>query len=331
MKNILFLISVILCCSSCSKELFKVAPKDQKAIYDEFWTYVDENYIYFKEKEVDWQTVYDTYSPTINEFSTDEALLQAMENSLLQLRDNHNIVKTPFRNGKSYNYMDGYEIHFSKDLVENNYLQDKLQQDNVFEYGYIDEQTLYIYIPKMKNFYYLQKLLRTLITPQIKNLILDTRNNGGGNSNPVPIMLGDFVKEKTYLGGYIEKTGPGHEDETAPLAVYANPSVSVYHDVQVYLLINRMGYSATSYLAAMCKGLPNFTLVGQLTGGGGGGNAGFELSNGWSVAVSVSDFVDKEGRSIELGVEPNIAIENSEEDINNGKDRMLEKVLEQLR
>ena len=80
-------------------------------------------------------------------------------------------------------------------------------------------------------------------------------------------------------------------------------------------------------MAAMCKDLPNFTVVGQVTGGGGGGNAGYELSNEWIINVSVSDFVDKDNRSIELGVEPNIKIENTKEDLEIGKDVMLEGAL----
>ena len=78
----------------------------------------------------------------------------------------------------------------------------------------------------------------------------------------------------------------------------------------------------------MAKAIPNFTLVGQVTGGGGGGNAGYELSNGWVVAISVSDFLDVEGNTVELGVVPDIAIENTQEDIQNNRDRMLEKAME---
>ena len=77
----------------------------------------------------------------------------------------------------------------------------------------------------------------------------------------------------------------------------------------------------------MAKAVSNVTVVGQITGGGGGGTAGYELSNGWLVSVSVSEFVDTDGKSIESGVEPDVFIENTKEDIEEGRDRMLEAAL----
>jgi len=165
------------------------------------------------------------------------------------------------------------------------------------------------------------------LSSDIKRLIIDLRDNSGGDSNDVPELLNDFVDERTYLGSYIEKSGPKRTDETDPIDVFAEPDLNFNFDQDVKILINRKCFSATSYMAAMCKNLINFKLVGQITGGGGGGNAGFELSNGWLVAISVSDFIDKEGRSIELGVEPDVFIENNAADLNQNIDRMLEEAL----
>ena len=213
-----------------------------------------------------------------------------------------------------------YGLYFSK-------WNNRKRTELMFNY-FIDEETIYIYIPKMENIFSLQQLIRQLVNDKTKNLILDVRGNGGGNSNPVPEMLGDFVTEKTLLGSYIEKSGPQREDETNPVPIYAVPSEDYHFDIQVFVLINRGCYSATSYLAGMTNNLTNFTLVGQVTGGGGGGNAGFELSNGWALAISVSDFIDVNGITIENGVSPHISIENQASDISNRQDVMLEKVLE---
>ena len=328
MKNLILLSIISILLSSCSKEITISSEHHPTALYDEFWNHVNDNYIYFDEKEVDWNEVYKSYSPTINANTSEEELLQAMENSLLELRDGHNLLRTPFRQSKVYNFRAGYEIHFSPELVENKYINGKLSTEKSFKYGNIDDKTIYIQVPKMEYIYSLRKLIRRLVNDETKNLIIDVRNNGGGNSNPVPELLGDFVTEKTLLGSYIEKSGPRREDETAPIPIYAIPSAEYHFDIQVFVLINRGGFSATSYWAGMVDDLPNFTLVGQITGGGGGGNAGFELSNGWALAVSVSDFIDAKGKTIELGVSPDIAIENSESDILNGRDLMLDKVLE---
>ena len=77
----------------------------------------------------------------------------------------------------------------------------------------------------------------------------------------------------------------------------------------------------------MIKSLPNVTLVGQVTGGGAGGHLGYQLSNGWQIRVSVSDFLDKNGQSTEVGVRPDVSITNTLDDIKNGRDIMLEKAI----
>lgn len=328
MKNLVLFSIIAILLSSCSKEIMVSSEQNPKALYEEFWNHVNDNYIFFDEKNVDWNEVHKTYSPTITEDTSEEELLQAMENSLLELRDGHNVIRTPFRESKVYNFREGYEIHYSPELVESKYIDGELASEKSFQYGNIDNQTIYIQVPKMEYIYDLQKLIRRLINDETKNLIIDVRSNGGGNSNPVPELLGDFVTKKTLLGSYIEKSGPNREDETAPIPIHALPSADYHFDIQVFLLINRGGFSATSYFAGMVNDLPNFTLVGQVTGGGGSGNAGFELSNGWALAISVSDFIDSKGVTIENGVQPEIAIENTATDIQNGRDRMLEKVLE---
>ena len=315
--------------TSCSKEIHLGEAYNKQDQYHEFWQYVDQHYIYFDEKNVDWDHILEREMSILNPDDTEEKLLVAMENSLLELKDAHNVIRTPFRNSKGYNFTDGYDVHFSLDLVNKHYFDNQLKtSNNYFSHGNIDEKTTYIHLSKMLYIRSFHKLVRTLITDKTENLIIDLRNNGGGDSNPIPHFLGDFVDEKTKLGAYIEKSGPDRLDETEPINIYAEPNPDFNSDVNVFILINRKGYSATSYFAAMAKGLDHFTLVGQVTGGGGGGNAAYELSNGWIVSVSVSDFIDKEGQSIENGVRPDIEIENTIEDLENGYDKILETVLD---
>lgn len=325
MKNLIYILFTLLLFSSCAKQSFQDDPVE---VYNEFWTHVDENYIYFKEKNVNWDSVYNVHGSILNTLSSEEDLLNAIRNSILELKDAHNALKLPEGFTGVYDYKQGYDIHFSLDLILEKYLDNNFKRESIFYYSRINKKTLYFYIPDVQNLNTLRALIRREITSDIENVIIDIRNNGGGDSNPFPDLLGDFVNEKTYLGAYIEKTGPGHDDVSSRLPVYAEANEAVNHNVEVYMLINRYGYSAASYMASMAKGLDGFTLVGQITGGGGGGNTGFELSNGWIVNVSVSDYVDKDGITIENGVTPDIKIENTAQDIASGNDIMLEHVLQ---
>lgn len=327
MKNILFIALCLSLLSSCSKDNYIL--DDPLFVYDEFWNYTNDNYIYFDEKNVNWQDVYDKHGISINENSTENDLYIAIQNSLLELEDAHNWLSTPDGVAEVYDITTGFEVHYDPQLVEDKYINGDFLEERIFSYATIEDSILYVRVPDMGFMLTLRRLLREQLTDgNIKSVIIDLRDNSGGDSNDVPNLLGDYVDEKTFLGSYIEKSGPAREDETDDIPVFAVPNSEFNFDQEVILLINRRCFSATSYMAAMCKGLEKFTLVGQVTGGGGGGNAGFELSNGWVVALSVSDFVDKEGKSIELGVEPDEFIENTADDIANGIDKMLEKAIE---
>ncbi len=325
MKKYIFIITIIAAAlSSCSS--FQKAGNSQE-IYDEFWTFVDKNYIYFEQKNVDWDEVYEQYASTLTTNSTEEELFDAMDASLFLLNDPHNRLRSTTRFGTTPDYRAGYDIQFSARNVKDNYVKDSLGMEGYLYYGFLEDNVAYISLHSFGRYGALQEILRKLKEAGARKIVIDVRGNSGGNSNFVPELIGDLVEERTALGGYIEKTGPEHNNTSDPVMIYANPS-GQYLDLPIDVLINRTCYSATSYFAAMMKGLPNVRIIGQVTGGGGGGNLGFQLSNEWLIAVSVSDFLDKEGNSIELGVEPNIELNNTEADIDEGIDRLIEFVLE---
>lgn len=297
------------------------------ALYHEFWTYVDENYIFFEHKQVNWSTVYDDFGASLNESSDEEALFQAMNNSLLALKDNHNRLVTPFAEGTPFSINSGYDVNFSWEIIHDNYLQGAIRKSNGITYAIVDD-IIYCYLQDVRQDGKLRQLIRSLASVRTKGLIIDVRNNGGGDSDGIPLLLGDFVQERQLLGYYVEKSGPAHDDITAPIAVYANPNAEYNFGAPVVILTNRNTYSAASYLAAMFKGLPQVQVIGQISGGGAGGNLARQLTNEWIISVSVSDFLDKKGITIEGGVVPDITIENTQQDIENGRDRMLERAFE---
>jgi len=306
--------------SACTKEI----PFNAEGIFNEFWTFADENYIFFQEKDIDWTAVQDQYLAQIDGTTTEDELFDMMGGALLELKDNHSWIYRPDEYGPYYNYQAGYEIHFDPQLVKEQYVQDSLGQRGQLYWGLLNPEVGYIYWPKFQSYAGFGDIIRTLKDRGIQKLIIDVRGNGGGDSNAVPAMLGDLVQERTYLGAYGEKTGPGHDDVSNPVPIYAEPNPDFNFDLPIIVLTNRDCYSATTYFAAMIKGLPQVTLMGQITGGGAGGNLGYQLSNGWLVAVSVSDFVDKDGLTAENGVAVDVAIENTAADLAAGKDRMLE-------
>ncbi|MEZ4910813.1 MAG: S41 family peptidase [Saprospiraceae bacterium] len=307
---------------SCNKKSF-----DSVSIWQEFWTYTDQHYIFFKQKEVNWDSINAIFQPLIDENTEDEELFEKINTAILALKDSHCRIYGLNKIGKTFDFT--YEVAnaFDFNLIQNKYLSTDLDSVGQMYISHIGDSIQYVYIKTMNDYAYLHDILIQLENSTYSKLIIDIRNNGGGDSNAIPDLLGTLVNEKTYLGAYIEKSGPKHQDVTQPLPVYAFPNGHKNHK-KIFLLIDDRCYSASSYAAAMMKGLPNVTLIGAKTSGGGGGNLPYQLSNGWIISVSVSDFLDKEGQSIEKGVSPDIMVDIDISDF--GKtDKVLDTAINQ--
>lgn len=326
MRNLSVLLISLIAFSSCS--LQGELSSDPKDLFLEFWTFVDQNYIYFEAKNIDSDSLFLEYNERIVAQTSEDELFEIMESFLLELKDGHNRISSPFQKGKSFDFRQGYKIHHSAALVKEKYITDSLGQDGYLTWGIIGNDIGYVSFPNFNRYGAFASVLREMKALEVSKLIVDVRGNGGGNSNFVPELLGNLVTERTKLGAYIEKAGPGHNEVSSQLGIYAEANPEFNFDIPIVVLTNRSCYSATSYFAAMMKDLPKVTIMGQKTGGGGGGNMGYQLSNGWLIAVSVSDFVDKEGKTIEVGVDPDIEVQNTAADLEANFDRMLEMAIE---
>jgi len=304
--------------------------ESSQEIFDEFWEYVDERYIFFELKGVDWDEVYGRYNAQIKENMSQQELFTLCQNALLELKDGHNRIESHFANELGFRFTDGFEIHFSLDLVRNQYANGTLYETGNLRHNIIADNIGYIHFTRMNRYGQFSNIVKDMKERGIQGLVIDLRNNGGGDSNSLPDLLSDFVNESTLLGHYIEKTGPGHNDVSEPLSVFAEPSDEYFFGLPIVTIINRRSFSATSYFASMLQQIPKTKILGQITGGGAGGNIGYQLSNGWIIAVSTSDFINVNNQSIEPGVLPDIQVLNSANDIQEGIDRMLQMAINEI-
>jgi len=326
MKKIAFIITLVIILLPIRSD--SMDNGDPKIIFQEFWKFVDENYIYFNLKNVNWDKVYTRYETQITSATTDDELFDIMEAALLELQDTHNRLESPKRAAKIHDFREGFSIFDTFDIVLKNYVVDSLGQDGYLSWYMLEGDVGYIRLPKFNHYGAFRSLFEEFKSKNVEKLVIDVRGNGGGDSNDVPDLLSILARERTLLGYYVEKSGPGHDDVTTPIPVYAYPDSSFFFDKPIVVLIDRACYSATSYFAAMISSFDNVTLIGQVTGGGGGGNMGYQLSNGWLVAVSVSDFLNGNSVSIESGVQPDLAVQNTTESIADGIDLVLEAAIQ---
>ena len=50
---------------------------------------IDEHYCFFREKQVNWDSIHRVYAPRFNDAMTDRQLFEVLDNMLAELRDGH--------------------------------------------------------------------------------------------------------------------------------------------------------------------------------------------------------------------------------------------------
>lgn len=345
--NIITVITAIFVTSCVKKEYVQEANYDFKTNYEAFWTYVNENYCFLGDnygytKNVDWQRVYDEMMPQVEKATTEVELLEIMGSSIDYLKDGHVWIDTKFNHRGCYTFYNDdngvrYPENYIKGLVAEKYLDYAFRTRNGHRYGNITRDG--------KTFFYLfhddftkdlNKEDLEMFQPHIEKadgIIYDIRTNPGGNAQLSVDITGRFIKTKTLVGYQVSKTGKGYNDVSEPTALYAVP-VDVnknWADKKTVLLTNRDVYSTANMFACFMKEAPNVTVVGGRSGGGGGLPCTFYLPNGWAVTMSGQKMtLDVNKVHIEPGVEPDIYVTITDEDIANKVDSILEKAIEVL-
>ena len=76
---------------------------------------------------------------------------------------------------------------------------------------------------------------------------------------------------------------------------------------------------------------PNVTIVGDKTGGGSGLPFSSEIPNGWSIRFSASPMFDPNMNQLEFGIDPDVKVDMKSEDMQRGKDTIIETACEILK
>ena len=157
-----------------------------------------------------------------------------------------------------------------------------------------------------------------------RGLIIDIRNNGGGDLTTAERLAGRFVHEKTLVGYMQHKTGTGHDDFSTLEPQYLEPSSKIRWHKPVCVLTNRSVYSAANSFAVWMRALPNVRIVGDHTGGGSGMPMSSSLPNGWSVRFSACPMYDANKQQTEFGIAPDIPAALTDETVRQDIDLIIE-------
>ena len=161
-------------------------------------------------------------------------------------------------------------------------------------------------------------------------LLLDIRDDGGGHSGLD--LAGHFTAER-YLASYKALRQPGGYDHfTEPLPSYVTPAAGPHFPGPVVLLTSDQTASAAEDLTIALTQLPQVTLVGTATKGMLSDMYSVRLPNGLDVTLSNQRYTTPNGEPLEdVGVQPDILIENTPAAFQQSQDPVLQKALEVAR
>ncbi|MDN3690607.1 S41 family peptidase [Cyclobacterium jeungdonense] len=300
-------------------------------VFDSLWEDVNDRYSFFSHKDIDWDRVRETYRAKVTENMGQLDLYELLADMLFELRDGHVNLSTGFNRSRNWEWYQEFPVNYDENLIQQEYLgrdywiSGPLLHQMVDEVLYVNYRSFGQRISEANLQVVVERARRS------RGVIIDVRNNGGGNLSNAELLASAFAEEELEYARQRIKSGPGREEFGPWEPMVVSPWDEGTFTGLVIVLTNRRSYSATSFFAQMMKTLPNVLLLGDQTGGGGGTPVFGELPNGWTYRFSATQTVDLEGRQLEDGVLTDVRLDLDPAAVQRGEDNLIEAAISLLR
>jgi len=322
---------------SCEDIIVKPADSNQNIEdFEAVWNRVNDVYPFLEFKKINWDSIYTVYHPRVEAARGDEFYF-VLHDLLAELKDGHVYYHTD-GGGEVYPF---YPTRHFKDrhayspFVVRSYFNKELRvtESRSAEYEILPDNIGYVFLSDFHENYLTNEFPGILeYLKDTKGLIIDIRQKRGGSSQNVVAVVTRFMSSSIHWPNFYSL---GELIDIPPFQpkgpfTYTNP---------VVVLINGSTFSAGELTTEILKQLPNVTAIGDTTGGGGGAGSNqgnnksdFKLPSGKLISTPTGYFERYDGQSFEwLGVPPDIRVEQTEEDIINGRDKQLEFAIDMLK
>lgn len=334
LKKNLFLATtlfIFLLHTSCSRLLMQADESNTPTnCFNLMWETVDKHYAFFDLKKIDWQKAKQRYAARIDDKISQDSLYKVLEAMLNELHDGHVNLTTPTQRSHNWRWKQDFPDNYNFNFVAKKYLGTDFQITGPFFHQWLSDSIGYVHYGSFSaptSDSDLNYILSRFSSA--RGLVFDVRDNGGGAMNNVLKIINRFTQKKIPVGYSFMKNGTAHNQFTKGTTFYALPTPKAASFLKpVMLLINRGCYSATTFFAGFMSALPNVTLIGDQTGGGGGIPISSDLPNGWQYRFSATYTLLSDSTNIESGVTPKIKVTTNAKDEIEGKDKLIEKAME---
>ena len=175
------------------------------------------------------------------------------------------------------------------------------------------------------------------LSPGIKGIVLDIRNNDEGNIADLNFLLGKFTNVPLKFGSTRYKSSNGRFDYTswidATITPYSMQSIS---NIPIFVLADNYSISLAEIMTMAIKTIPNTTFVGETTWGATGpltdnstyNDGQFQVGSFLSVFTSSAEFRYVDNLIYESkGFPPDIQVSFKLSSLQNGVDPAFEKAI----
>ena len=192
------------------------------------------------------------------------------------------------------------------------------------EYEMLEDQIGYLPVTEFDSVTYDQykEALDALTQQGMEGLVVDLRNNPGGNLNTVCDMLDLVLPEGTIV--YTEDKDGNRETATS--------DDEHQIDVPMAVLVNGNSASASEIYAGAIQDYGIGTIVGTQTYGKGVVQQIFDLGDGTSVKLTIAEYYTPNGRNIDgEGITPDVEVEYEADESDPEADNQLEEAVDVLK
>jgi carboxyl-terminal processing protease len=335
MKKIYFIFYIfcLIVLFSC-KDLIVTEPDSNLNVedFEAAWKRIRDVYPYLEYKKINWDSIHTVYRPLFENADGDEFYL-LLRDFLAELKDGHVYFRTK-GGGEVYPYYPQRHFkdrHAYSPFVVRKYFDKalRLTESKTVEYEILPGNIGYAFLSDFHENYLTDEFPGVLdYLKNTRGLILDIRQKVGGDYKNIEAVITRF------LTGPLERNDAYTYGEKWNLPSF-QPRGPFQYTKPVAVLINGSTFSAGEFTTEILKQLPQVTAIGDTTGGGsvgGGDESLYFLPSGKSISIGFIDIRRYDGLPWEwLGVAPDIRVEQTEADIQAGRDLHLEYAIDLLK
>ena len=165
--------------------------------------------------------------------------------------------------------------------------------------------------------------LNEMLANGVVGIILDLRDNPGGTLDAAVSVASQFLKDGNVLYAL---------DSNGQKETYAVKAGGLATDLPLAVLVNSNSASSSEVVAGALQDHGRGVLIGTKTFGKGSVNHFRQLSDGSAIYITIGRWYTPNGRQIEgNGLTPDIVVERTQQDIEQGKDPQLDRAIEYIK